>query len=219
MRFGRRYRPVAMKLTVQTFLSLDGVMQAPGGPDEDRSGGFALGGWQAPFDDEAIGAFVVDLTTRADAYLLGRRTFDLFRGHWPDFTSPDDPIATAINGLPKHVASRTLTPAEVTWRGEHPDTADLLTGDVVDAVRALKEQPGDELQVWGSADLLHTLLRHGLVDVFRTMTYPLLLGAGRRLFVDGGQPSELRPVDLTVTDRGVVIGTYEPSGPVRTGSM
>jgi dihydrofolate reductase len=208
-----------MELTVQTFLTLDGVMQAPGGPDEDPSGGFVHGGWQAPFDDPTIGEFVTELNGHASAFLLGRRTFDIFRGHWPDHTDPGDPIATAINSLPKHVASRSLRPADATWRGAHPDTASLVTGDVVAAVRALKDQPGDELQVWGSADLLQTLLRHQLVDRFRLMTYPVVLGSGRRLFEDGVAPATMRPVDVTTTDLGVVIGTYEPSGPVRYGSM
>lgn len=208
-----------MELTVQTFVSLDGVMQAPGGPEEDPSDGFVHGGWQAPFDDPAIGEFVVELNRHASAFLLGRRTFEIFRGHWPDHTDPADPIATAINSLPKYVASRSLGEADVTWRGAHPDTAHLLAGDVVDAVRAVKDRPGDELQMWGSADLLHTLLRHDLVDRFRLMTYPLVLGSGRRLFDDGILPATMRPVDITVTDLGVVIGTYEPTGPVKHGHM
>jgi dihydrofolate reductase len=208
-----------MKLTVQTFLTLDGVMQAPGGPDEDRSGSFAHGGWQAPFADPAVGEFVTDLNGHASAFLLGRRTFDIFRGHWPDHADPADPIAVAINTLPKYVVSNSLAETEATWRGEHPDTARLVTGDVVAAVRALKEEPGDELQVWGSGRLLQTLLRHELVDRFRLMTFPVLLGSGRRLFEDGTVPATLRPVDLRVTDLGVVLGTYEPAGPVRHGEM
>ena len=208
-----------MELTVQTFLTLDGVMQAPGGPDEDTSGGFAHGGWQAPFEDPAVGEFVLELNRHASAFLLGRRTYDIFRSHWPDQTDPADPIAHAINSLPKHVVSSSLTDADVSWRGAHPDTARLVAGDVVAAVRALMEQPGDELQVWGSGDLLQTLLRHELVDRFRLLTYPLVLGSGRRLFGNGILPVTLRPVDVSVTDHGVVLGTYEPAGPVRTGQM
>ena len=208
-----------MKLTVQTFLTLDGVMQAPGGPDEDPSEAFAHGGWQAPFDDPVAGKFVVDLNSHASAFLLGRRTFDIFRGFWPDQTDPANPIATAINSLPKYVVSGSLSEAGATWRGEHPDTAHLVTGDVVAAVRALKDQPGDELQVWGSGKLLQTLLRHDLVDRFRLVTYPLMLGSGRRLFNDGVHPATMHPVDLSVTDLGIVIGTYEPAGPVRHGEM
>jgi dihydrofolate reductase len=208
-----------VKLTVQTFLTLDGVMQAPGGPEEDPSGSFTHGGWQAPFPDPTVGEFVTELTTHASAFLLGRRTFDIFRGYWPDQTDPENPVATAINTLPKHVVSGTLGDADASWRGEHPDTARLVTGDVVAAVQGLKDEPGDELQVWGSGTLLQTLLRHGLVDRFRLMTYPLVLGSGRRLFNDGGVPMTMRPVDLTVTDLGIVIGTYEPAGPVRHGHM
>lgn len=204
-----------MELTVQTFLTLDGVMQAPGGPEEDPSDGFGHGGWQAPFADPAVGEFVTDLNRHASAFLLGRRTFEIFRGYWPDQTDPSDPIATAINTLPKYVVSRSLSDGEATWRGEHPDTATLVAGDVVAAVRSLKEQPGDELQVWGSSRLLDTLLQHDLVDRFRLMTYPLVLGSGRRLFNHGAHPATMRAVDLTVTDTGIVVGTYEPTGPVQ----
>lgn len=204
---------------MQTFLTLDGVMQAPGGPDEDPSGGFVHGGWQAPFADPAVGEFVLELNRHASAFLLGRRTFDIFRGHWPDHTDPGDPIATAINTRPKHVVSRSLGEADVTWRGEHPDTAHLVTGDVVEAVRRLKDEPGDELQIWGSGDLLATLLRHDLVDRFRLITFPLVLGSGQRLFADGLHPSTLRPVEVTATEQGIVLGTYEPAGPVHHGQM
>ena len=208
-----------MKLTVQTFLTLDGVMQAPGGQEEDPSDAFAHGGWQAPFPDPAVGDFVVELNSHASVFLLGRRTFEIFRGHWPDQTDPGDPIATAINSLPKHVVSRSLTEAEATWRGEQPDTAHLVTGDVVAAVKALKDEAGDELQVWGSGQLLDTLLQHELVDRFRLMTFPVVLGSGRRLFNEGALPATMRPVDMKVTDIGVVLATYEPAGPVRYGEM
>src|SRR6266568_3761755 len=179
----RRSVCIDMKLTVQTFLTLDGVMQAPGGPEEDPSEAFTHGGWQAPFPD------------------------------------PANPIATAINSLPKYVVSGSLSQADATWRGEHPGTARLLTGDVIAAVQALKDEPGDELQIWGSSNLLQTLLQHELVDRFRLMTFPLVLGSGRRLFNDGILPATMRPAGLTVTDLGIVIGTYEPAGPVRHGQM
>ena len=208
-----------MKLTVQTFLTLDGVMQAPGGSEEDPSDALTHGGWQAPFPDRTAGEFVTELNSHASAFLLGRRTFDIFRGYWPDQTDPDNPIATAINSLPKYVVSNSLNGADVTWRGQHPDTAGLVSGDVVAGVRALKDQPGDELQIWGSGNLLQTLLQHELVDRFRLMTYPLVLGSGRHLFNEGLHPATMRLVDVTVTDLGVVIGTYEPAGPVRHGEM
>ena len=208
-----------MKLTVQTFLTLDGVMQAPGGPDEDPSDGFTHGGWQAPFADPAIGEFISELNSHASAFLLGRRTFEIFRGHWPDQTDPANPIATAINSLPKYVASNSLSQSDVTWRGEHSGTARLVTGDLAASVRALKNESGDELQIWGSGRLLQTLLRHELVDRFRLMTFPVVLGSGRRLFNDGILPATMRPIDLTVTDLGIVLGTYEPTGPVGHGQM
>ena len=214
-----RSAPIDMKLTVQTFLTLDGVMQAPGGSEEDPSDAFAHGGWQAPFPDAAVGEFVTELNSHASAFLLGRRTFDIFRGYWPDQTDPADPIATAINSLPKHVVSNSVSEADAMWRGEHPDTARLVTGDVVAAVQALKNEPGDELQIWGSSKLLQTLLLHELVDRFRLMTYPLVIGSGRRLFNEGIAPATMRPVDLTTTELGIVIGTYEPAGPVRHGQM
>ncbi len=208
-----------MKLTVQTFQTLDGVSQAPGGPDEDPSDAFIHGGWQAPFVDPAVGEFVVELNSHASAFLFGRRTFEIFRGHWPDQTDPADPLATAINSLPKYVVSDSLSEADATWRGEHPDTAHLVTGDVVASVRTLKDEAGDELQIWGSGNLLQTLLRHDLVDRFRLMTFPVVLGSGRRLFNDGILPTTLRAVDLTVTEGSIVIGTYEPAGPVGHGEM
>jgi dihydrofolate reductase len=208
-----------MKLTVQTFLTLDGVMQAPGGAEEDPSDAFTHGGWQAPFPDPAVGEFVTELNSHADAFLFGRRTFDIFRGYWPDQTEPDNAIATAINSLPKHVVSNSLTESDATWRGEHPDTAHRVTGELVAAVQALKDEPGDELQVWGSGNLLQTLLQFDLVDRFRLMTHPLVLGSGRRLFEGGHLPRTMRPVDITVTDQGTLLGTYEPSGPVDTGQM
>ena len=208
-----------MKLTVQTFLTLDGVMQAPGGPEEDTTNAFVHGGWSVPFDDPAVGDFVLELNSHASAFLLGRRTFDIFRSSWPDQTDPADPIAMAINSLPKYVVSNSLGEADAVWRGEHPDTARLVTGDVVAGVEALKAEPGDELQIWGSGNLLETLLQHQLVDRFRLMTYPVVLGSGRRLFAEGLLPTTMRPVELDVTDLGTVIGTYEPAGPVVHGRM
>jgi dihydrofolate reductase len=208
-----------MKLTVQTFLSLDGVMQAPGGPEEDPSGSFVHGGWQARFRDPAVGEFVTELNSHASAFLLGRRTFEIFRGYWPDQTDPADPIATAINSLSKYVVSDSLSEADARWRGAHPDTARLLSGDIVGAVESLKAEPGDEVQIWGSGALLQTLLQHELVDRLRLMTFPLILGSGRRLFNGGILPMTMRAVDITVTELGIVIGTYEPAGPVQHGHM
>jgi dihydrofolate reductase len=208
-----------VKLTVQTFLTLDGVMQAPGGPEEDASGSFAHGGWQAPFPDPAVGEFVTDLNGHASAFLFGRRTFEIFRSYWPDQTDPANAIAAALNSLPKYVVSDSFDEADATWRGQHPDTAHLVTGDVAAAVQTLKDEPGDELQIWGSGQLLQTLLKHELVDRFRLMTFPLVLGSGRRLFNDGILAATMRAVDVTVTDSGIVLATYEPAGPVHHGQM
>src|SRR5213083_2920492 len=152
-----------MKLTVQTFLTLDGVMQAPGGAEEDPSDAFTHGGWQALFPDPAVGEFVTELNSHASGFLLGGRTFEIFRGYWPDQTDPADPIASAVNLLPKYVVSKSVSEVGAAWRGEHPGTARLVAGDVVAAVRAMKDVPGDELQIWGSGNLLQTLLRHDLV--------------------------------------------------------
>ncbi|MEZ5230537.1 MAG: dihydrofolate reductase family protein [Acidimicrobiales bacterium] len=151
--------------------------------------------------------------------MFGRRTFDIFRAYWPDQTDPGNPIAATINSLPKHVASSTLSPEAAGWRGEHPDTSSLLDGDLVGAVRALKELPGDELQVWGSGQLLQTLMRHDVVDRYRLITFPVILGSGRKLFNGGLLPLTMRPVEVTATDLGTVIGTYEPDGPVVHGNM
>jgi dihydrofolate reductase len=215
----RRLSSIGMRLTVQTFLTLDGVMQAPGGADEDRSGDFSHGGWQAPFVSPAAGEFVGELNSHASAFLFGRRTFDIFRGYWPDQTDPSNPIATAINSLPKYVASDSLGATDAVWRGEHPESAHLLTGDLVASIRTLKDEPGDELQMWGSGNLLQTLLQHELVDLFRLMIFPVVLGSGRRLFNDGLLPTTLRPLKVTVTDNGVILGTYEPAGPALHGEM
>ncbi|HTX69775.1 MAG TPA: dihydrofolate reductase family protein [Thermoleophilia bacterium] len=201
-----------MKLTATTFITLDGVMQAPGGPDEDRRGGFEHGGWSFPYADEEGGRHVVTWFERADAFLLGRRTYEIFASYWPRMTDPDDPIASRLNGLPKYVASRTLT--SVDWDG-----AQLLEGDVVEAVRRLKEQPGRELQVHGSGDLLQTLMEADLVDEHRLSICPVVTGGGRRLFREGTPPRAFRLEATTMTPAGVVIASYTRGGPLVTGSF
>jgi dihydrofolate reductase len=201
-----------MRLTVTTFLSLDGVYQAPGGPEEDRTGGFELGGWSFPYADQESGRLIVDWFAQADAFLLGRRTYDIFAAYWPLVTDETDPIAWPLNSLPKYVASRTL--GSVDWQG-----AELLQGDVPEAVARLKAQPGRELQVHGSGDLLQTLMAHDLVDVHRLLIHPLILGGGRRLFRDGLSPRSLKLAEATTTGAGVVVATYTRGGPVATGSF
>jgi len=201
-----------MRLTATTFLTLDGVMQAPGGPEEDPSDGFEHGGWSFPYPDEDFGRLVSGWFEQAEAFLLGRRTYEIFAAFWPQVTEAADPVASRLNALPKYVASRTLE--TVSWRG-----AELLHGDVAEAVARLKAQPGRDLQVHGSGDLLQTLMAHDLVDEYRLFVYPVVLGSGRRLFNQGAPPRSLKLVDATTTSTGVVVATYERGGPVVTGSF
>jgi dihydrofolate reductase len=200
-----------MRLTMHTFLTLDGVMQAPGGPGEDDDGGFEHGGWSFPYGDDDFGAAVVGWFANADAFLLGRKTYQIFAGHWPNVTDPNDPIAGKLNALPKYVASTTLD--SVGW-----NNSALLGGDVVAEVAKLKEQPGNELQVHGSGKLAHTLIDHDLVDEYRLLFFPVHLGSGKKLFRDGGKPAALKLISSTTTSTGVIIATYQPAGPVRYGS-
>jgi dihydrofolate reductase len=201
-----------MRLTVTTFLTLDGVMQAPGGPEEDPSDGFEHGGWSFPYPDEDFGRLVTGWFSQADAFLLGRRTYEIFAAFWPLVTDEADPVASRLNTLPKYVASRTLR--SVGWQG-----AIVLQGDVAAEVARLKERPGRELQIHGSGDLLQTLMAHDLVDEYRLFMYPVLVGAGRRLFRDGAPPRTLRLTEQTRTSTGVAVLTYVPAGPLRTGSF
>ena len=197
------------KLIVGTFMSLDGVMQAPGGPEEDPTGGFTHGGWSVNYWDDVMGAQMGESMGRPFDLLLGRRTYEIFASHWPHSTEPG---ADELNAATKYVASRTLD--RVDWANSH-----LLEGDVLDAVRRLKEQEGPELQVMGSADLLQTLQRHDLVDEYRLMIFPLLLGTGKKLFGGGEVPTSLRLADSKVASTGVVIATYERAGEIEYGSF
>jgi dihydrofolate reductase len=201
-----------MRLTVTTFVSLDGVMQAPGGPEEDRSDGFEQGGWLVPYADDDMGQAMVAFFEDADAFLLGRRTYEIFAGFWPKVTDTNDPIASKLNNLPKYVPTRTLNDAS--WS----DTT-LLKGDIAEEVAELKTRPGRELQVHGSGRLAQALMEHGLVDEYRLLTYPVILGAGRRLFADGAKPTALRPVDHKTTSTGVSIDVYQPVGEPTYGSF
>ena len=200
-----------MRLTLHTFLTLDGVMQAPGGPDEDPDGGFGHGGWSFPYGDADFGAAMAGWFAHADAFLLGRRTYQIFSGHWPKVTDEADPIASKLNARPKYVASTTLE--VVDW-----NNSSLLGGDVATEVAKLKEQPGDELQVHGSGALAQTLMAHDLVDEYRLLWFPVHLGSGKKLFRDGASAASLRLISTSTTASGVVISTYRPEGPVRHGS-
>ena len=197
------------KLVVQTFVTLDGVMQAPGGAGEDPSGGFSYEGWLVPFFDDAMGAQVTEWFLGAEDFLLGRGTYDIFYASWPKMLS-DDPVSQGLNFKTKYVASRTLTSVE--W-----ETAQLLDGDVPTAVRKLKERDGGELQVHGSAGLIQTLLAEDLVDELRLITFPVVLGQGKRLFGDGAVPRSWRLTASSTTPTGAVMGSYERAGDVETG--
>jgi dihydrofolate reductase len=200
------------KLVVTTFVSLDGVMQAPGGPEEDPSGGFGYGGWLVPHFDEATGAQMVEWFSHAEDFLLGRGTYEIFAAFWPQAPTEGDPIAEALNTKTTHVASRTLT--SVDW-----DTAQLLSGDVPDAVRKLKEQDGGELQVHGSAGLIQTLLKEDLVDELRLIVFPVTLGKGKRLFEEGTAPRTWRLTGSKATPAGALIAAYERAGELQTGEV
>jgi dihydrofolate reductase len=193
------------KVIVNEFLSLDGVAQAPGAADEDRSGGFAHGGWHMGYFDEVSQRWVLDSIVEAGAYLLGRRTYEIFAGYWPNAPADQQVIAEPLNAKPKHVASTTLTePLE--WQA-----STLLAGDVPEAVPALKETDGGDLHVIGSTQLVRTLVEHDLVDEYRLMIDPLVLGGGKRIFDDDGVRRPLRIVASRVTSTGAILATYEPA--------
>jgi dihydrofolate reductase len=202
---------MTMRLTLHTFLTLDGVLQAPGGPDEDRDGRFEHGGWSFPYGDQDFGVAVSGWFDQADAFLLGRKTYQIFAGHWPRVTDPGDPVASKLNTLPKYVASTTLGTAD--WHN-----SSLLGGDVAAEVAKLKERPGRELQVHGSGQLAQTLIEHDLVDEYRLLYFPVHLGSGKKLFRDGARAAALRLLSATTTSTGVIIATYEPAGPAQYGS-
>jgi dihydrofolate reductase len=195
------------KLAINTFMSLDGVMQSPGGPDEDPTGGFTHGGWGVHyFDDEMMGQM-----SEAGPYelLLGRGTYEIFAAHWP---YDEGPIADQLNGTRKHVASTTLE--QVEW-----NNSTLISGDVAEYVGALKSQDGPEIQVHGSPGLIQTLLEHDLIDEFRIWIFPLVIGKGKRCFGDGTIPAGLKLVDSKVSKTGVTINTYERAGDIDPGSF
>jgi dihydrofolate reductase len=191
-----------MKVTMINHVTLDGVMQGPGRPDEDTRDGFEHGGWAVPYSDEVMGRVMGEGMARTEGLLLGRRTYEDFAGFWPK--QQDNPYTQKLNAAQKYVASTTLQEA-LPW---HNST--LLRGDAVAAVAELRERPGGDLAILGSGALVRSLLPHGLIDELTLMINPLVLGSGRRLFDGGGVPAALRLVSSTTTTTGVVIATYEP---------
>jgi dihydrofolate reductase len=198
------------KLIVSTFLSLDGVMQAPGGPGEDDSGGFTLGGWSVNYWDDLMGQVMGEATSRPFAMVLGRRTYDIMAAYWP--YASEEAGAKVFNDATKYVASRGRPTLE--W-----SNSVLIEGDAADGLAALKQEDGPELQVHGSADLIQSLLRRNIIDEYRLWVFPVIIGSGKRLFADGAIPAALRLVDSKVATTGVVIGTYQPAGEIATGSF
>jgi dihydrofolate reductase len=193
-------------------LTLDGVMQAPGGPDEDRDGGFEHGGWGVTHFDEKMGQIMGDWMSQAGGFLLGRRTYQIFAAHWPRITDPQDPVASALNSLPKYVASRTLDTAD--W-----NNTSIIKSDVATEVARLKEGDGGEIQVHGSCDLIQTLLRHDLLDTMRLWVFPIALGTGKRLFGAGTIPSSFELTETQVSTTGVVLHVYDRAGKPEYGSF
>jgi dihydrofolate reductase len=199
------------ELTLTTFLTVDGVMQAPGGPGEDRSGNFPHGGWLVPHADADMGKTMVEIFSKADAFLLGRTTYDLFSAYWPRITDPGDLIASKLNSLPKFVASRTRT--TFGWGGA------AHVRDVVKDVIDLKQRFSREVQVHGSCGLAQTLIENDLIDEYRFLTFPVVLGTGKRLFGSGATPATLTLVRSNTTSKGVVVSVYRRGGSLKTGSF
>ena len=195
------------ELTLTTFLTLDGVMQSPGGPTEDPSGGFPHGGWLVPHFDADMGTAMIEIFSKVDAFLLGRTTYDIFSAYWPKVTDPDD---SKLNTLPKFVASRTRT--SFSWSGSSH------IQDVVKEVPGLKQRFAREVQVHGSCGLAQTLIDNDLIDEYRLFTFPLILGTGKRLFGAGAVPAAVTLVRSHTTGSGVVVSVYRRAGSLKTGS-
>jgi dihydrofolate reductase len=193
------------KVIVTEWMSLDGVVQAPGAADEDTTGGFQYGGWHLPYFDDLSMSWVVETLTAAGGFLLGRRTYECFAAHWPNASEEEQVVAEPLNTRPKYVASRTLT-EPLAWQN-----STVLQGDLAEAVAALKQADGGDLLVIGSTQLVQMLIEHDLVDEFRVMIDPLLVGGGKRIFRDDGVLRPLRLVDHKVTTTGAIVATYAPA--------
>jgi len=201
-----------MRLTLTTFVTMDGVMQSPGAPEEDPRNGFDLGGWLPPHFDEATGQYMNEVFDAADAFLLGRFSYQAMAGFWPQVTDPANRVAAQFNSRPKYVVTATL--ADLSWAGAVP-----LRGDIPGQVAELKQAPGRELQIHGSGALARSLMPHGLIDAYRLVIFPVVLGRGQRLFADGTPPAAMRLVDTRGTGSGVVMHTYEAAGAPVFGSV
>ena len=199
------------KLIASTFASLDGIMQAPGGPEEDPTGGFAHGGWMFAYADDSVDISAAGFDGKDRELVLGRRTYQIFEAYWP-YQPDDHPIAKTLNAAKKHVASRTLTRL-------HWNNSTLLQGDVASAVVALKAQPGPDLQIIGSGNLIQTLQAASLIDEYNVWTFPVVLGRGKRVFSEAARPSALRLVRSRVSATGVVMSSYVPGGDIQPGSF
>jgi len=199
------------RLIVLSFITLDGVMQAPGAPEEDPSGGFKYGGWTVGYFDDFGGSVMVEQMGHPFDLLLGRRTYDIFAGYWPK-AAADDPIAQGINKATKYVVSH--RPVNVDWK-----TSVLIDGDVVAKIKKLKAEDGPELQVHGSGNLIQTLLKSDLVDEFWLKTFPVTLGTGKRLFADGTMPFGFKLLDSKISPSGVIVASYARAGEVKIGSF
>jgi dihydrofolate reductase len=200
------------KILVSTFISLDGVIQAPGGPQEDPTGGFTFGGWTFPHFDQALGGAMGEIFGRPFDLLLGRKTYEIFAAHWPHVTDPNDPIAGLFNKVTKYVASRSKP--KLAWQNSQ-----WLGDDAVASLKNLKGEDGPDLLVQGSGDLVQTLWKNGLIDEFSVLTFPVVLGKGKRLFGSGTTPSGLKLVKSQSFPTGVIVASYRPDGAVRTGSF
>ena len=199
------------KLIASTFTSLDGVMQAPGGPTEDPTGNFTLGGWLFAFGDAGMDLSAAGFDGKDRELVLGRKTYEIFEAYWP-YQREDNPIARTLNAAKKHVASRTLKSLQ--W-----NNSSVLGGDIVSAITALKVQPGLDLQIIGSGNLIQTLQAASLIDEYNVWTYPVVLGRGKRLFENGARPGALRLVASKVSTTGVVMSTYVRAGDIQLGSL
>lgn len=198
------------KLVTSTFLTLDGIMQAPGGPGEDDSGGFQWGGWSVNYWDDMMDQAMGEIMGKPYELLLGRKTYEIFAAYWPN--AKDEPGANELNNARKYVVSRTLE--RVDW-----NNSTLIRGDAVEEITRLKGLDGPELQVHGSSNLIQTLLKHNLIDEMHLLIYPVVIGAGKRFFGEGAHPSGLKLIDSKTSARGVIITTYEPGSELKTGTF